>query len=341
MIDSDGFFDLDKVPKRATVVGGGYIACEMAGILAGLGADTTVVARGEALIRGFDPMLQQGLRDALEKSGVRVLLKEEIKSLQPSSGSGSLQAALAGGGQLDEQDTVLFATGREPLVEPLNLGAVGVNTDGAGHVKVDESQDTNVPGIHAVGDVTGRAPLTPVAIAAGRLLADRLFGGASAEHARLQYHNIPTVMFSHPPIGTVGLTETEAAHRYGPDSLRVYRSSFKPLMYGLAEDEHKRDTLMKVICVKGDGHREESSPAEADNHNEAVVGIHMIGDGADEMLQGFGVALSTGVLTKRDLDSSVAIHPTSAEELVTMQPWRPWHADEPKVRGERPHPHHR
>jgi len=225
---------------------------------------------------------------------------------------------------------VLLATGRSPATGRLALERAGVATDAAGHVVVDANQETNVPGVYAVGDVTGRWQLTPVAIAAGRLLADRLFKGVPT--ARLSYTAIPTIVFSHPPIGTVGDTEAAARAAHGDDSVRVFTARFTPLFHGVTADKPK--TAMKMVTVR-------MSPAEVRAHlrlppdadvsglheNESlrVVGIHVIGPGADEMLQGFAVAVKMGA-TKADFDSSVALHPTSAEEFVTMPPWSPHHA---------------
>jgi glutathione reductase (NADPH) len=195
-------------------------------------------------------------------------------------------------------DALIWAVGRAPNTGTLDLSKAGVQTDAQGFVPTDKFQQTNIENIHALGDVTGRAALTPVAIAAGRRLADRLYGGMDGRH--LDYQLIPTVIFSHPTIGTVGLTEVEARSEYGAD-IKVYRSEFTPMFYALSEA--KKRTLMKLITAGQD---------------ERIVGIHLIGDGADEMLQGFAVALRMGA-TKKDFDDTVAIHPTSAEELVTMR----------------------
>ncbi|MEE9142450.1 MAG: FAD-dependent oxidoreductase, partial [Gammaproteobacteria bacterium] len=198
----------------------------------------------------------------------------------------------------DDFDAVLWAIGRSPNTSGLWLDAAGVDTDDAGFVPTDEYQNTNVEGVYAIGDVTGRAALTPVAIAAGRRLADRLFDGQTDRH--LEYKDIPTVIFTHPPIGTVGMTEPEAREHYG-DDVRVYTSRFVSLYYQLSE--HRPQTSMKLVTV---------------GEEERVVGCHIIGDGADEMLQGFAVAVRMGA-KKDDFDDTVAIHPTSAEELVTMR----------------------
>jgi glutathione reductase (NADPH) len=206
---------------------------------------------------------------------------------------------LEDGGRLGGFDTLIWAIGRAPNTDGLGLDRIGVETDGDGHVVVDKFQATTVPHVYAVGDVTGRAQLTPVAIAAGRRLADRVFGGQSDRH--LSYDIIPTVVFSHPPIGTVGLSEREARFQFPQEPLKIYTSEFVPMYYALSE--HRPKTAMKLVTV-GD--------------EERVVGCHIIGPGADEMLQGFAVAISMGA-RKVDLDDTIAIHPTSAEELVTMR----------------------
>lgn len=213
-----------------------------------------------------------------------------------SLSSGQRLRATLNSGAVIETDSVVVATGRHAPLAELNLDVTGVAVD-RGFIVTDEYQNTNVEGIYAIGDNTGRAALTPVAIAAGRRLAERLFNGQT--ELKLDYENIPTVVFTHPPIGTIGLTEDEARQRHG-DSVKVYSSQFNPMNYAMSE--HKVPTLMRLV-VAGD--------------NEKVVGIHMVGDGCDEILQGFAVALKMGA-TKADLDNTVAIHPTSAEELVTM-----------------------
>jgi glutathione reductase (NADPH) len=193
--------------------------------------------------------------------------------------------------------------GRLPDTGALNLSAAGVKALANGIVPVDEFENTNVPGIYAIGDITGKAPLTPAAIAAGRKLADRLFNGNT--NAKVDYSNIPSVIFSHPPVATVGITETQAMERYG-DNVTIYKSTFKPMRYALVD--HGSTTAMKLVCA---------------GPNEKVVGVHIVGDNADEMLQGFAVAVKMGA-TKADFDNTIAIHPTSAEELVTMKTPEPY-----------------
>ena len=294
-IDSNGFFALDRCPQTVIVVGGGYIALELCGVLQALGAQVTLVLRGEQVLTAFDAMLGEALQLALRAQGVTVLTKTLVRAVEASAAGVRVQ--LSDGGSRDAE-TLLWAIGRTANTENCGLREAGIALDPQGHVIVDAWQATNVPEVFAVGDVTAHAQLTPVAIAAGRRLADRLFG--SRPERRLDYENIPTVMFSHPPIGTVGLTEKAARERFG-DTVKIYESRFKALYYGVLDA--KRESRMKLVCVGAD---------------ERIVGIHVIGEGADELLQGFAVALRMGA-TKRDFDDTVAIHPTSAEELVTMR----------------------
>ena len=200
-------------------------------------------------------------------------------------------------------DCLLWAIGRSPEVEDLGLGSVGVRQTEKGHIIADDYQNTNVDNIYALGDVCGKAELTPVAIAAGRKLADRLFGGPKFADAKLDYSNIPSVVFAHPEVGSIGLTEPEARKQYGDDKVKVYNTSFTALYYSMMEADEKGPTSYKLICV---------------GEEEKVVGLHILGVGSSEMLQGFGVAIKMGA-TKKDFDSCVAIHPTSAEELVTLK----------------------
>lgn len=295
-ITSDGFFQLQRRPQRVCVVGAGYIAVELAGMLRGLGSDVTLALRHDSALRSFDADLQSALMEAMQADGVELAtgfnparLEHVEAGLRLSSASGDTIAGL---------DCVLWAIGRRPRTADLRLERTGIETDERGYIPVDARQNTSVGHIHALGDVCGRAELTPVAIAAGRKLADRLYGGRPDAH--LEYENIPTVVFSHPPIGTVGLSEHDARAAHGDDAVRVYRTRFTPMYHALTG--HKTITVVKLVCV-GD--------------SEKVVGCHIFGHGADEMLQGFAVAVRMGA-TKSDLDATVAIHPTSAEELVTL-----------------------
>jgi glutathione reductase (NADPH) len=295
-IDSDGFFALRAMPARTAVVGAGYIAVELAGVLNALGSQTHLFVRHDAPLRHFDAMLGQTLVEAMRTEGP-ALHPHAVPSSLTRRADGSLDLRFADG-SVHNTDCVLWAIGRRPNTAGLRLDAAGVATDADGHVVVDDYQDSNVPGIHAVGDVTGRLALTPVAIAAGRRLSERLFNAKANE--RLDYADVPTVVFSHPPIGTVGLSEAQAREQHGDGAVRVYESSFTP-MYS-AVTHARQPARMKLVCV-GDEQR--------------IVGLHGIGYGMDEMLQGFAVALKMGA-TKRDFDNTVAIHPTAAEEFVTM-----------------------
>lgn len=296
-ITSDGFFELPGRPAGVAVVGSGYIAVELAGVFSGLGSHTTLVARGDRLLKHFEPSLGQHLADAMRDEGVDIVTQAAPQALVRDP-SGQLRIELADERQLGTFDCVLWAVGRIAATAGLGLDQLRVVRDAAGFVRTNAYQETNVSGLYAIGDVTGRFQLTPVAIAAGRRLADRVFGGH--KERKLDYQNIPTVVFSHPPLGTVGLTETEARAQHGA-AVKAYSSSFVPLYHAMTARKPK--TFMKLVTVGGE---------------ERVVGIHVIGPGADEMMQGFAVAVRMGA-TKRDLDDTVAIHPSSAEELVTMR----------------------
>jgi glutathione reductase (NADPH) len=295
-ITSDGFFELEERPHRVLVAGSGYIAVELAGIFKALGSEVRLVVRKDAIIREFEPMLGENLMAAMRDDGIAIETRSVPAAVEKTSGGLVLETF--DGSRFGPVDCVLWAIGRDPNSGGLGLEKAGVATDENGYVPTDEWQRTNVDHISALGDVTGRAALTPVAIAAGRRLADRLYGGMQDRH--LDYELIPTVIFSHPPVGTIGLTEDEARRRFG-DAIRVYSSTFTPMYYALGEV--RRRSAMKLITAGAD---------------ERVVGCHIIGDGADEMLQGFAVAIRMGA-TKADFDDTVAIHPTSAEELVTMR----------------------
>ena len=295
-LSSDGFFGMEARPERVAVVGGGYIAVELAGVLRALGSDVTLFLRGQRLLSGFDELLSSTLASEMAAAGISVMSAHELESLVRES-DGTLTAAAAHGKKHSGFDALIWATGRVPNSDDLRLEAADVQLGARAEVLVDEWQATSSPGIFAVGDVTGHKQLTPVAIAAGRHLADRLFGGKP--DARLDYDGIPTVVFSHPPIGTVGLTETEARDLYG-DDVKVYTTRFTNMRFGITQ--HKPKTAMKLVCV---------------GPEEKVVGLHSIGAGSDELLQGFAVAIKLGA-TKADFDRTVAIHPTAAEELVTM-----------------------
>ena len=296
-ITSDGFFELAERPRRIAIVGSGYVAVELGGVFVALGTETTIVLRQDRVLRHFDPMLADGLMKIMRDEGATFADHAVPKSVHRAA-DGALRLVCADGRELGPFDTLLWAIGRDPNVAGLCLEHAGVKTDAAGHVPVDRYQATNVAGVYAIGDVTGQAALTPVAIAAGRRLSDRVFGGMTDRH--LDYGSIPTVIFSHPPIGTVGLSEVEARRLHG-GAVKVYTSGFVPMYHALMPRKPRAE--MKLVCV---------------GPEERIVGCHVIGAGADEMLQGFAVAVKMGA-TKRDFDDTVAIHPTSAEEFVTMR----------------------
>jgi len=307
-ISSDGFFELEALPKRAVVVGAGYIAVELAGVLQALGSETSLVVRKEKALREFDSMLADTLDDEMQKQGIQLHRNTNgVQSITADEATGLKTVTLNNGEVISDVDCVLMATGRSPLVEPLNLPAAGVQQGQGGYITVDEYSETTAPGVFALGDVCGNVELTPMAIAAGRRLADRLFGPPQYADAKVSYDNVPTVVFSHPPMGTIGLTEAQAVDKYGEENVKVYNSKFANLYYGpwQVEADDKPKTGMKLICA---------------GKEELVVGLHVIGMGADEMLQGFGIAIKMGA-TKADFDSCVALHPTAAEEFVTMFPW--------------------
>ena len=296
-ITSDGFFELTEQPQRVAVVGAGYIAVELASVLNALGSDVDLLLRRQHFLASFDAMLRETLMEEMVEHGVNILPRINVEKVEKGD-DGKLTLHCQGGHELTGFDTLIWAVGRAPATAELNLEAAGVATDEIGNIPVDDYQNTNVEGIYAVGDVIGKAQLTPVAIAAARRLGDRLFG--NQPERKLDYEDIPTVVFSHPPLGTVGLSEDEAREIHG-EAVKTYQTRFSGLRYAVTKGESK--TAMKLVCVGA---------------QEKVVGVHIIGDGADEMLQGFAVALKMGA-TKADLDNTIAIHPTSAEELVTMK----------------------
>ena len=296
-ITSDGFFELKSQPKRVVVVGAGYIAVELAGVLNSLGSEVNMLLRRDHFLASFDSMLRDTLMEEMSNAGVNLMTRINVKRVEQQTNK-KLAIHCDNGIGLKDVDQLVWAIGRTPTTKDLNLSAAGIEMDQRGFVPTDEFQNTNVKNIYALGDETGRAPLTPVAIAAGRRLSDRLFNKQTDR--KLNYENIPTVMFSHPPIGTIGLTELEAREQHG-DAVKTYQTSFTAMYHAIAG--HPQQTAMKLVCVGAD---------------EKIVGCHIIGMGADEMLQGFSVAIKMGA-RKRDFDNTVAIHPTSSEELVTMR----------------------
>ena len=294
-IESDGFFALEQQPRRVAVVGGGYIAVELAGVFNALGSEVSMLVRGPHLLRPFDALLREELMAQMQEDGVRLNFATEVRSVARGA-DGTLRVACSSGKAL-EVDALVWATGRRANTDTLDLAAAGLTADAHGVIATDAFQNTAVPGIYAIGDITGRAELTPVAIAAGRRLAARLF--LNQANSKLDYDTIPTVIFSHPPIGTVGLTEDEARARL--TAVKVYTTRFTGMYHALTE--HRPKTAMKLVCAGAE---------------ERIVGAHVIGEGADEMLQGFAVAVKMGA-RKADFDDTIAIHPTSAEEFVTMR----------------------
>lgn len=295
-ITSDGFFELESRPQRIAMVGSGYIAVELGGVLRALGSDITLFLRFDRVLRSFDTLLSDHLMTHMRDSGIEIVTGAVPTAVH---GPSPLSLELADGRRYGEFDALIWAVGRSPNIGSLALENAGITPTSLGYVLVDEFQNTEVEGIYAVGDVTGRAELTPVAIAAGRRLADRIFD--NRPDRRLSYDVIPTVVFSHPPIGTIGMSEAEALQRHPDEEVRVYKTEFVPMFHALTDEKPK--TAMKLVVVGED---------------ERVVGCHVIGPGADEMTQGFAVAITMGA-RKADFDNTIAIHPTSAEELVTMR----------------------
>jgi glutathione reductase (NADPH) len=300
-ITSDDFFALEQMPRRIAIAGAGYVSVELGGLLRALGAEVTLLLRRDHFLHSFDAMLRERLMAQMEADGVRM-----IRGLRParvSRDGDALALESEAGDRIAGFDTLLWAIGRRPNTDRIDIERAGVTVNADGTVPTDDYQQTNVPGVYAVGDVGGKFELTPVAIAAGRRLADRIFGGKAGRH--LPYENIPTVIFSHPPIGTIGLSEEAAVAEFGAQNLRVYEARFTPMHYAFSQ--RKPECSMKLVVAGAE---------------EKIIGCHIIGHGADEMLQGFAVAIRMGA-TKQDFDDTVAIHPTVAEELVTMRTSRP------------------
>lgn len=313
-ITSDLFFDIEHLPKKMAFVGAGYIAVELAGVMNAIGVETHLFIRGNTFLRAFDPMIQETLTQRYEDAGVIIHKNhkgfKEVIGLREGKGEHKLLRLVESNGEEMEVNELLWAIGRAPEVDKLNPAKIGVKLAGNGHIKVDEYQNTNVGGVYALGDVTGQAELTPVAIAAGRALSNRIFGLQHASRGahlpqKLDYSNIPTVVFAHPEVGTIGLTEPAAINKYGKDYIKTYHTRFTPMFYSFhpAEEKKLQPTEYKLVCQGSE---------------EKIVGMHILGAGSSEMMQGFGVAVKMGA-RKRDFDACVAIHPTSAEELVTMR----------------------
>ena len=295
VITSNEMFDLEPFPQRLLVVGGGYIASEFASIFQGLGAQVTQLYRGGQILRGFDAEIASFVAAEMQKKGVQLRLQADITAVR--RGHTGLQATLQNGEEL-EADAVLYATGRVPLVQGLGLEAAGVRLSDKGAIEVDAQYRTSVPSILAAGDVTARVQLTPVALAEAMVIVDTLFGAGTRT---LDYEFIPTAVFTHPSIGTVGYTEEAARARFGDGDIRTFRSEFKALRHTLSSSTER--TLMKLVVQTS---------------SDRVVGLHMVGAEAGEIVQGFAVALRAGA-TKAVFDGTIGIHPTAAEEFVTMR----------------------
>lgn len=295
-ITSDEFFSMEELPKRVAVVGAGYIAVEFAQVLAALGSESHLLCRREMVLRWMDSFVTDHLKEELEK-GLNLHTHTEVESVKKQA-DGSLLIKTNKGEEL-EVDQLVWAIGRTHNTDNIGLENTDVPVNEDGTISVDKYQRTAVQGIYALGDIIGKFELTPVAIAAARRAADRIYGGMEGRH--LEYKNVPSIVFSHPPIGTVGLTEREAEEAYGKKALKVYTTSFVAMYSNFSEAPVK--TAMKMICV---------------GEEEKIVGIHLFGPQVDEMLQGFAVAVQMGA-TRKDFNDTVALHPTAAEELSTLR----------------------
>jgi glutathione reductase (NADPH) len=305
-ITSDGFFELPTQPKDVAVVGAGYIGVELSGMFHGLGSNTHLFIRGETVLRAFDPIIQHTVTDTYVRHGIHVHKLFKFPSGIEKLDNGRIKITFTDADHPTptsvEVDTLVWTIGRAPLSSSLNVEVPGVKLDDKGKVVVDEYQNSSVANIYSLGDLASHVELTPAAIAAGRRLANRLFGPEKFKNDKLDYTNIPSVVFAHPEVGTVGLTEGLARKKYGDQNIKVYQSKFVSMYYAPMSPEEKYPTVYKLIVAGED---------------EKVVGLHMVGDASSEILQGFGVAVKMGA-TKADFDSCVAIHPTAAEELVTL-----------------------
>ncbi|SGZ53070.1 CIC11C00000004444 [Sungouiella intermedia] len=302
-ITSDGFFGLEKQPKSVAIVGVGYIGVELAGVFSSLGTETHLVARGETVLRAFDEIIQNSITDIyINKLGINVI--KNSGSVSKVEKAGDKKKVFLGNGDVLEVDELIWTVGRKGL-NRIGLDKVGVKLDAKGNVEVDSYQQTSNPKVFSLGDVVGNVELTPVAIAAGRKLSNRLFSGQEAfAQDKLDYSNVPSVVFSHPEAGSIGLTTKQAIEKYGESEIKIYNSKFNAMFYAMMDsDDEKIPCVYRLICA---------------GPEEKVVGLHIVGDSSAEILQGFGVAVKMGA-TKKDFDSCVAIHPTSAEELVTLR----------------------
>ena len=296
-ITSDGFFELDEVPKRTAVIGGGYIAVEVAGVLNALGSDTHLFVRKDRPLRTFDKDIIDVLVDEMAKSGPT--LHTHANATEVVKNADDSLTISFDNGETVTVDCLIWAIGRAANTSGFGLEKTGVELTERGNVYSDAFENTSVPGIYALGDVTGKLDLTPVAVKAGRQLSERLFNNKA--DAKLDYTDVATVVFSHPVIGSVGLTEEKAIAKYGAENIKVYKSSFTPMYTALGDN--RQPSTMKLVTLGED---------------EKIIGLHGIGYGVDEMVQGFSVAIKMGA-TKADFDNTVAIHPTGSEEFVTMR----------------------
>lgn len=296
-ITSDGFFELDEVPKRTAVIGAGYIAVEVAGVLNALGSDTHLFVRKDRPLRTFDKDIVDVLVDEMAKSGPT--LHTHANATEVVKNTDDSLTISFDNGETITVDCLIWAIGRAANTSGFGLEKTGVKLTEKGTIYSDEFENTSVPGIYALGDVTGKLDLTPVAVKAGRQLSERLFNNKA--DAKLDYTDVATVVFSHPVIGSVGLTEEKAIAKYGPENIKVYKSSFTPMYTALGDN--RQPSTMKLVTLGDD---------------EKIIGLHGIGYGVDEMIQGFSVAIKMGA-TKADFDNTVAIHPTGSEEFVTMR----------------------
>ncbi|MBC7702652.1 MAG: FAD-dependent oxidoreductase, partial [Rhodoferax sp.] len=298
IVTSDQMFDLEPFPKRLLVVGGGYIACEIASIFNGLGAQVTQIHRGEKLLTGFDNDVRSFIAAEMEKTGVRLRLGSEVEAIRKSEAG--LEVTLKAGAEPVLVDAVLYATGRVPNTNGLGLESAGVKLNHKGAIEVNNHYQSSLPSVYALGDVTARLQLTPVALGEAMVLVDHLFGPVAGKKPRsMGYEFVPTAVFTHPNIGTVGYSEEEARKVFG--KVTVFRTDFKPLRHTLSGSTER--TLMKLLV---------------DDASDRVVGLHMVGPDAGEVVQGFAVAMKAGA-TKAVFDSTIGIHPTLAEEFVTMR----------------------
>lgn len=289
-ITSDGFFDLEELPKNVAIIGGGFIAVELAGVMQNLGSSVSIIIRSEKLLNNFDSIIKEQIIKEYKKQKINIITNKNIKKIDNKGSIYFQDSTLTG------FDTIIWATGRIPMSSNIGLEKLGVKTNNKGFIVTDNQQNTNIKGIYAVGDITGKATLTPVAIAQGEKLSDRLF--KKLDPSPVDYNKIPSVVFSHPAIATIGFSEEKAKAKF--NNIKVYNSNFIPMSDALIEN--KSQTSIKLICT---------------GENEKIIGCHIIGKYADEIMQGFAVAIQIGV-TKKQLDETIAIHPTSSEELVSM-----------------------